>query len=285
MKRGEKFTPVARVVLAVVAVYGAVAVAGFLGATIGAVVPCTGKFCELGQVFEGALIGGVIGLALAGGIAHLLGMRWWFIPLTAGLVVVAAWGGFNTADIVTYAFMVLGVTAPVIAALTAARLAKRTVGIALGALAALIAVAVAGMALMDQYEKRRHAQWQAARFRTTPIPLHAPAHLSDAEVRLTAADEHRVIYDLRTPAHDGWLRVVLAPDDPHCGWKNRTEVGDGIVVPGNGTDYGRVCRDLGEVTAEFWPDGGSSDWTGPQILEVAAELVPADAQWFIEHSQ
>lgn len=286
MSAADAASPGRRALLAVGAAYLLVSLLGLAGVMIGPLVPCTGKLCEIGRAVEGGLVGAGLALILLAVVAHRLRMRWWFVPailllLSGGLLAMT-----RTDGPLAWALGLMVVASPVIAALLSSGLSRRVVAVAFGVLAVLLVIAVALLALWERLDDRRQDERRAERFRSTSMPLYAPLELQDAELRLTSGDDARVIYDLRTPEHEGWLRVVLYPaGGEECAWQNVRELGDGITAPGSvGDVVYRVCRDLGSVKAELWPDGGGSDWTGDEMLQVARQLAPADAEWFIERA-
>lgn len=274
--------PAQRTLAAVVAAYLALAVLMVLGALLASLVPCAGKLCVFSRVFEGAGIGLLLALLALVFIGRWLGMRWWFVPTLAAVGVGSAALAALLDPPAAWVFGVIAAAAPVIAALVSARLRPRASALALGALAVLIAVIVALLLLGQQLSDRQVAEYRADSFRATAVPLYAPVDLPDAELRLTSTEDTTVIYDLRTPGHDGWLRVLLdaEPDPARCAWPAPVDLGDGITGSAQ-TGPVRLCRELDGVVAELWPDGGHSDWTREQALEIARRLAPADADWFV----
>lgn len=277
-------TPASRAAAAALGTYFAMGVLGLIGAFIGPLVPCSGKLCELGRVFEGAAVGMVLGLVLAALLAHRLGLRWWFVPTILGVAVVSFVLARSAEGTPLHVLLSLVVAAPIIAALVSPGFSPRGVAIGLAVLALVIALIAVVLKVGDERDHRRHQERQAERFRATDVPLYAPTHIDDAEVRLVVGDEDLVMYDLSDGAHDGWLRVVLDPSSERCEWSNHTDLGDGLKGLGNGPEHRRVCLALPDVTVEFWPDGGSSDWTSQDMVDAARGFHPVDAQWLIERA-
>lgn len=105
--------------VAALATYVAMAVLAFIGSMIGQAVPCTGKLCELGRVFQGAAVGILVALALMAYVGHRIGMRWWFVPT----ILAVAIGSLGLADLLadpaSKVFVVVALAAPVIGAVVA----------------------------------------------------------------------------------------------------------------------------------------------------------------------
>lgn len=264
--------------------YVAMGVLGLIGAFIGPLVPCSGKLCELGRVFEGAAVGMVLGLVLAALLAHRLGLRWWFVPTIVGVAVASFVLARSAEDTPLHVLLSLVVAAPIIAALASSGFRPRDIGIGVAALALVIALIAVALKVGDETDRRRRDEGRAEQFRTTGVPLYAPTHIDDAEVRLILGEEDQVMYDLSDGDHDGWLRVVLDPEPGRCEWSNHTDLGDGLKGRGAGPDYRNVCLEKPGVTVEFWPDGGSSDWTSQDMVDAARGFHPVDAQWLIERA-
>ena len=82
----------------------------------------------------------------------------------------------------------------------------------------------------------------------------------DVTLRLVSADDERVIYDLNSSDYDGWLRIVLGSSATRgCRVSNSNHLGNGIYVA-KAQEIRRVCRDMGDTSAELWPDGSDSRW-------------------------
>ncbi|MCG6568298.1 hypothetical protein [Tessaracoccus sp. ZS01] len=266
--------------------YLSILVPALLGGVGAALVPCGGFLCNVGYAFLGALAGAALGVVVVVFLAARLGLRWWFVPV---LLAVAAAGValFTTFDgVPAGAGVLVAVLAPVAGALTASGLKPRRLLVGAVALLTAIAVGVALLTLGDHLDRRSQLQQRAEKFRTTTLPLVAPTSIEAPELRLVLAEPEQVIYDLRTPEHAGWLRIVLEPTAVReCSEGNVTDLGDDIFASGEGHSFRRVCRELGEVDAELWPDGGDSDWGSDEMVEVARALEPAGAQWFADHQE
>lgn len=282
VQRHPRFGTIALVLLGAGATYLLVVLPGILAGVLATFIPCDGFLCEIGNGVLGALFGAVVGLAAAFVVTRRMGLRWWFIPVLVGVVVLGAAVSASFDTVAPQIGLLLVVASPVIAAVTAAGLQPAVMGRAAVALVVAFAVILGLLALGDQLDRRSRLSQRAENFRTTSLPLYAPTALDDVELKLIRADQDHVMYDINSPDHDGWLRVMLessAAGGCHVG--NAEDVGDGIYVS-PGPKARRVCRDLDGMTAELWPDGAASSWPSDAMVHVARSLEPADAQWFVD---
>ncbi|MDO5676213.1 MAG: hypothetical protein Q4G35_01760 [Propionibacteriaceae bacterium] len=275
-------TPGNRAFLAALIAYVLILFLGISGAVVASQIPCTGKFCELGRLFEGAMVGGLLALALTVWISLRIGMRWWFVPLIIALGVVAlpaaTFGGP-----VGWAIALLAVAAPVVSAVTAAGLPRRTMVIAL---AVLVGLALLGSAVIWGVKQAGDARQRSEihdRLRAETVPLYAPAAVEGVEVKLQYPDEQVVYYEIIIPGRDGALSVSLDGSGfDRCNWETYRDMGDDIRVPGNKGDFANVCRYLDGVIADVARNGG---WTGEQAVDVLRQFTPVDAEWLIERDR
>ncbi|GAA4893588.1 hypothetical protein GCM10025789_08460 [Tessaracoccus lubricantis] len=250
-----------------------------------AVLPCDGFLCNVGNAFLGALVGGALGLVVTAVVGARLGLRWWFVPVLVAVLAVGVVLFTRFDGVPERAGVLLALLSPMAGALSAAGLRRRGFTVGIASLAALAVFGTAVLTLGAHLDRRAQLDRRADQFRAAALPLHAPTALEQAELRLVLAEDDQVIYDLRTPQHTGWLRIVLEPaaTQPCELGRNGTDLGDGIVATGRDQSFRRVCRQLGSVNAELWPDSSDNDWQADQMVEVARQLEPADAQWFVDH--
>lgn len=268
---------------------------GLVGA-VGAVVPCSGFLCSIGNAIIGAGVGVLASAVIAAVVARRHGVRWWYTPIAYGLPVLAVAGQSRldgvTGDGLGTALWVLAIGAPVLALAVAGpmRVWVRVL------LVALLAVAVVVVPVLDEAANARDRDRQrrtvVATWRNLDVPVYAPVGRADITVnalgfstQLGAGQE--AWYDMAQPGLAGEARVWLetGPDaTSQCdGAHAPHDLGDGVVVLGDPADPTTICRTMGDAKLTLWQDGSSGDWTGARLVDLARDLEATDTQWLEQH--
>lgn len=276
--------------LAVAAHYAAALLLGAGGAMIGAVLPCEGFLCAIGNAVVWGGGGILLGSLVAAWVARRMGLGWWYVPVTLLVLVAALWASSLADGFATTALVALAALAPVVGGALAGRLGivPRVVTLAVVVAAALGAGVVGAQVERSQDAQQREARIE--RFRGAQVNFVAPASREGVEVRLVSVDngEHpAAIYDLRTPEVPDWLRVSLFtdPERQECRGPGVRDLGGGVRGAGEPGEQRTVCRDFDDVRVQVWPDGSPNRWRGDAMVELAADLEPVEVEWLVERAR
>lgn len=287
----QRATPAGAVT--VLLTYAAAALLGGVGWFIGLLIPCEGFLCSIGFAVVGAVVGVLVSAVVAVAVARRDGVRWWYTPITYGLVVGAGLAAMSVPDAVGRPLWVLAAAAPL-------------VGIALSAplrawVRALVLALVAGAMVVfpTAQQSAREARWDdqrrtaAATWRAEGVPLFAPVGRDGIVVNslgvkaLYEGGGHEAWYDLAEPGVAGEARVWLetGPNaESQCGERpDPDDLGDGITVLGRPEAAATVCRVIGEAKLSLWQDGSEGDWRGQRLIDLARDLEATDAAWLEQH--
>ena len=276
--------------------YLAALLLGALVGAVGAVVPCSGFLCSIGNAIIGASVGVLASAVIAALVARRDGVRWWYTPIAYGIPV-AAVAALPLLDQVfgavpESALWVVALCAPVLALAAAGPLRPWVRGL----LVALVAIAVVVAPLLDaagdarRFDERRRSA--VATWRTFDLPVHAPVGRADITVNALGVSQragggYEAWYDMAQPDIGGEARVwmELGPEaDTRCDAATAPiDLGDGIAVLGDPADPSTICRTIGDAKLTLWQDGSEGDWTGARLVELARDLQATDGAWLEGH--
>lgn len=285
--------PARNAVLAVIALYALVVGGGVVGLWLAPEADSCNTFSDcMRPLTTSALIGMGVGLVLAALVGHFLRMRWWWVPLTAVLLV----GAFLVSvalPVLWPASIVLFLAAPALAAVLALPRgadgsSSPSAGRRLVAVVVSLAVIAGGLAVYGSLVGWSSASIQRREVERTGLPVWAPTERSDLEYSVLwaqLADPTAIGYSMLQRGHADVVRVeITAPtsDEPCEANAKCTSPGPGmkVLATDDGNAYGAV-RDVPGARIRLT---AGSDYSVEQLGELLRDLRQTTPQWIATHA-